>query len=313
MLNDGNLSVIADNSTLVKFSSKGEIIKVNREYKFHHTQEMDKQGKIYVPINNQRYSLQSNGRNPKHGINEGFAILDQDLEVLKTYSMEEIYQNSGLNYKINYGALSGDPFHINDVEPLIDDVETKVVLLSLRHKSAIIAFDLLDEKILWILEGYGKYQHDVDFVDNKENTISIFDNNTIYQKDGSITSEGNIFTIISNLPYPIKSEKQKLLIFSYGSNDEKEQDLVIKKERFDSLETKLIPKTAFEGLAEYISENESIFIEETAFGRLLEFNPKRKELLWQYVNRNNSNNFYYRMQWSRRIKKIDSKILENLK
>ena len=313
LLNDGSLSVIADNSTLVKFSPRGKLIKVNAEYKFHHTQEMDLQGKIYVPINNGKLSNQSNNRNPNHGINEGFAILDQELNVLKTYSMEEIYKNSGLEYKINYEAPSIDPFHINDVQPLHDDFETKIVLISLRHKSTVLAFDLDKEKIIWVLEGYAKYQHDVDFINNQANYISIFDNNTIYMEDGTAKSLGNIFTTVANLPDPTESKNSELIIFNYGSKSEKEKDLILNKEEFNSLDNKLIPKTAYEGLSEFIVENDSLFIEETSYGRLMEYNPKTKKILWQFINKNESNNLYYRMMWSRRMKSISPNILNYLK
>ena len=50
------------------------------------------------------------------------------------------------------------------------------------------------------------------------------------------------------------------------------KELNLYQEKFELLEKKLIPKTITEGNSEYITETNSITIEETNYGRTLYFN-----------------------------------------
>ena len=307
LTNDGSLIAIADGSTLVKFSLDGDLIKLNNDFQFHHSIEQDNQGKIYVPIH------KSNSMEPKyiykgHRLFEGFAILDQDLNVLKTYMIEDIYKKAKIDYLINYESPSNDPFHINDVQPLLNDFNTKIVFLSIRNKSTILAFDLQKKSLIWLLKGYSKYQHDVDILDENGQSISIFDNNINYANDRRSRSDANIFTIIKNLPNLNKPRNSSLIIYNNYSDDQFTRELEIIQEKFNNLENNQIPKTLYEGLSEFIVENNSIFIEEAMNGRLLEVSPVENKILWQYINRNDKNNFYYKMVWSRRMKEIPTNL-----
>ena len=100
---------------------------------FHHSIEKDNQDKIYVPIIT---------RNPYSKVfaDEGFAVLDTDLNVLKTYSLTRILKKAGLDHYI-FSTKIEDPFHINDVAPLKNNKKTSVVLISIRSLSSIIAYD----------------------------------------------------------------------------------------------------------------------------------------------------------------------------
>ena len=42
----------------------------------------------------------------------------------------------------------------------------------------MLAYDFKDGKLIWILNGYGKMQHDIDVLDNEGTYIS-FDNNAL--------------------------------------------------------------------------------------------------------------------------------------
>ena len=107
--------------SLIKISAKGKVIAVNTEYKFHHSLEIDNQGNIYAPIlTKDNYPGGADFRE------EGFAILDKNLKVLKVFLLSEIYENSPFNYKIFSVDSNKDPFHLNDVAPLYDSEETKV-------------------------------------------------------------------------------------------------------------------------------------------------------------------------------------------
>ena len=78
LLNDGSITITHLGGAIVKISPRGELIKFNDEYIFHHSQEIDNQGKIYTPI----HTLPEGYTDPnmkKLSYREGFAILDQEL------------------------------------------------------------------------------------------------------------------------------------------------------------------------------------------------------------------------------------------
>ena len=304
LLKNGNL-IFTLEGNLVMISPDGSFLKTNSELNFHHSIEIDRQGKIYAPFWNKDI-MGAYPRYKNRYANSGFAILDSELKLLEKYYLDEIYEDAGLDYDLFNPKPTGDPYHLNDVEPLRDDNKTAVVLLSVRHQSSVLAFNLNDRKIKWILKGYSNFQHDVDFLNKDGTYISIFDNNV---EKGSSTKR-NFYTTIENLPSPISNEK--LYIFNYVSNHAKERELLVKRENFASLNNKFIPKTYSNGRSDFIKDNSSLTIEETIFGRTFEFDPNTKKLLWQYINRNDDNMNYYMNSWSRRIDIIEEKTIENL-
>ena len=80
------------------------------------------------------------------------------------------------------------------------------------------------------------------------------------------------------------------------------------KGKISKLGKNLIPKTITEGNSEIIYENDSITIEETNYGRLFEYDLKRKEVIWEYINRNDKKDLYYMMGWSRRLNVLPESI-----
>ena len=65
----------------------------------------------------------------------------------------------------------------------------------------------------------------------------------------------------------------------------------------------MIPITNTAEQSEMILENNSFFIEERIHGRSFEYDFNKKEL-WEFINRDNITNNYYRKSWSRRSKNI---------
>lgn len=312
LLEDGSLIVndVRPGNPLIKLSLDGVLEKVNVEYKYHHSLNMDNQGNIYVPIGMRNKMPRVNiDVAPLELEDQGFAILDKDLNIKKVYSISEIYEKAGLDYTIYSRHPSSDPFHINDVEPYLSNNDSKIVLISLRSSSSIIAFDIKSEKVLWMIQGYFNRQHDVDILDNEGKYISIFDNNVIK----GINQKGNRFVTINNLPSLKNSESKDLFVFSYPSKQVKENKLIINAEDFSFFKNKeMVPKTNTAGQSEMIIKNNSVFIEESNHGRSFEYDYKRRELLWEYINRNNITNNYYRKSWSRRYKNISKNLLQLL-
>tara|TARA_Y100000589_G_C27156087_1_gene630914 strand:- start:300 stop:1736 length:1437 start_codon:yes stop_codon:yes gene_type:complete len=304
LLKDRSLILLASvpyNGKLLKFSKESELIKANEEYIFHHSIEIDNQEKIYVPITM---------KNPYSQVfaDQGFAILDTDLNVLKTYSLTKILKKAGLDHYI-FSTKIEDPFHINDVTPLKNNKKTNVVLISIRSLSSVIAYDMELDKVVWKLHGYWNRQHDVDILDSKGTYISIFDNNVINGK----TSNLNFFTTVENLPNLEDNLNKSLIIYNANSNHKEELSLRINKEKFNFLDNLIKPQTITAGQAEYILDNDSVFIEESNYGRSFEYDIKRKKLLWQYINRNDEKDIYFMKFWSRRFKELpfDAKIRNN--
>ena len=64
------------------------------------------------------------------------------------------------------------------------------------------------------------------------------------------------------------------------------------------------PKTITSGQSEYLPKNNSVFIEESNYGRSFEYDKKNKKLLWQYINRNDKKDLYFMKFWSRRLEKL---------
>ena len=312
LLEDGSLIVndIRPGGPLIKISLNGTVEKVNVEYKFHHSLNMDNKGNIYVPI-------AMRNKMPRVDIDlapleledQGFAILDKDLNIKKVYSISKIYEKSGLDYLLYSRHPSHDPFHINDVEPFITENDTNIVLISLRSSSSIIAFDMKSEEIKWMIQGYFNRQHDVDILDNEGRFISIFDNNVIK----GVKDEGNRFVTIKNLPSLRDNESKDFYIYSFPSKQFLEDNLIIETEDFDFFDNKdFIPITNTAGQSEMILKNNSVFIEESNHGRSFEYDFKRRKLLWEFINRNNITNNYYRKSWSRRYKNISQNLLKLL-
>ena len=300
MLDDGSIVTIfwgnGKDNPLLKISLNGLIDRINTDFYFHHSIEIDSQDYLYVPIREKEKS-------GERFAEEGFAILDKNLNIIKKFFLSDIFDKSNLNYLIYSKRVTSDPFHLNDVQPIVNPKETSIVLLSLRSLSSIIAYDFKEEKVLWVLQGYANRQHDVDILNENGSYISIFDNNIAKGLD----SLGNKFLEINGLPNLKNKENINTLIYSSISNHDAEKKLSLKSENFNFLEEIKRPKTITGGQSEFIKENNSIFIEESNYGRLIEIDRNNGEVLWTYINRNDSNKIYYRMSWSRRLKSIPYK------
>ena len=149
MLDDGSIVTIfwgnGKDNPLLKISLDGLIDRINTDFYFHHSIEIDSQDNLYVPIREKE-------KLGERFAEEGFAILDKNLNIIKKYFLSDIFDKSNLNYLI---ILKGLLVTLsNDVQPIVDPKETSIVLLSLRSLSSIVAYDFKEEKVLWVLQGY---------------------------------------------------------------------------------------------------------------------------------------------------------------
>lgn len=299
LLTDGSILIneLGTKRAIIKLDQCGKFIKANELLRTHHGLEMDKEGKIYSPVRGARI-LKDKNLHPISFVSDGFAIYDQDLNILGKYSLLDIYEKNDLATDI-YGnqEMIDDPFHLNDVQPYISPDGSKYVLLSMKGHSRIMALNLENLEVLWFIDRATSLQHDVDILNENKNSIniSIFDNNTrMYQ---NYKNFGNQVAFLDNLPIDNNFET-----FSIG--DKKQYDKYqIKYEKFESLSEEMKPKTRNEGRADIIIENNSLMIEETNFGRLIEIDTNTGEILWQYYNLSEGE-MPFIMNWSRRLSKL---------
>lgn len=186
ILEDGSLvfNTQSGYNVLMKIDRYGEIKNVNRELEFHHSLNLDARGNIYACFN--------------EGDREGYAILNQNLDILETFYIDDLYKRHNLLSRI-YSSNSPDPIHINDVEPILNSKVNKnlqeLVLISLRSTSSIILYNQFEKKIISIFDGMVRQQHDVDVISENPLEISIFDNNVLNEKK----SLGNKVIFLKNI------------------------------------------------------------------------------------------------------------------
>jgi len=98
------------------------------------------------------------------------------------FSLTDILAQNGLAYLIRQSVDTRDPFHLNDIEPVLKDgpfFQSGDLFLSLRHLSLVLHFRPATGKICRVIRGPFAFQHDVDIL--SDSTISLFDNHTTAQ------------------------------------------------------------------------------------------------------------------------------------
>ena len=142
-------------------------------------------------------------------------------------------------------------------------------------------------------------QHDIDIISvgNETIDISIFDNNTFnFIKP---KNNGNQVVIFKNLPVRYK-EGFKLIGDETNIKNTKLRGFHFSQE----IDKDYRPIALSAGESDLIKANNSVMIEESNFGRLVEVDLENKEILWQYVNKKTANALPFLLNWSRRYRNI---------
>ncbi len=301
------IAMVGRGEAIIKIDKCGKIINWNKGYGFHHSIEKDSNENIYAPISyfpDEKYYKNYGYDSRKKFRNEGFAILDQELNIKEIYSMGDILRKAGLleDAMSSLHPIS-NPFHINDVVPLISEESgDKAVYLSLRHYG-LLAYNIDKKKLIWVIKGATDFQHDINILDQTGEAITIFDNGKRDIKSPHDFSN-NSFLKISNLPNLNSHEKTKYFL----GRDLKSQGLDIIRYDFKNLPESLRPKTATQGHGKFSSNESKLFIEEADHGRLFEIDMKTKKFLWTYVNKSEKNSTPFFISWSRRIENLPFKV-----
>ena len=314
LLEDGSLitytdTIIKNNEKpLLKINKCGKLLVKRDDAHYHHSIEIDEDGLIYVASRPKPEEIDLNIF-PKGFISDGFHIFDSDLNLISKYSLIDIYRkNNLLKDIISHGPIKVDPFHLNDIQPYKTINGKKIVLLSIRNQSQILAFDLDQEKIIWIIDRATSHQHDVDiFSGNKDSiNISIFDNNVYFYDKYTIPEyESNRYITFENLN--INPNKQ----IQFIDSAKKFKNYNMKIDSFNYLPNHLRPITKTEGLSEFSKNNNTLMIEETNYGRLFEVDLKTKKLLWKFINKSKKDGLSYYLNWSRRMDDLPGNLENN--
>ena len=269
LFNDGSL-VFHHDSPLVKVDVCGNLIFQIATDVFHHSIQADADGNIWVPTKINPSTIEVFGEKYE---DDAITKLSADGEILMQQSVTGILLKQDLQHEIyTFDNFVADPIHLNDIEPVNSSGlywEKGDVFLSLGHLNMIALYRPSAEKLVWWTQRQLNHQHDIDILNDHE--ISIFDNNRIMSGDGDVVKGSNEILV-----YDFATDQMRSLI----KPNLRDHDV----------------RTISQGLSE-ILDNGNIFVEETNYGRLLEFNSDG-QLEWEYINRA-SDGLVYMLNWSR--------------
>ena len=281
VLSDGSLISHSDYAPLFKIDICSNLVWLNQLERFHHSNELVEEDKIWVPAQMYPYSTTvSNHINEPGFQDDAIARLDKNGEIEFIKSVSELLIENGIK-KTNILEIY-DPIHLNDIEPArfkSDYWNKNDLFLSIPRFAAIVQYRPSTNKVIRYIQGPFSWQHDVDIISGEE--ISIFNNNntTIAKNNSEI------------LIYNLKNEN-----FYKKFNEQ------LIKDDF---------KTDTEGISEILKDG-SMLVEEQNHGRLIFFN-NNGEKEWEYVNKDSKGNIYF-ISWSRIIeeKNLLTKIKESI-
>lgn len=285
---DGSMIFHADMSPLIKIDKDSKVVWILNGF-FHHSQELDAEGNIWVPslIEHSKFYPKLFPRLNDNAITE----ISRDGKILFQKSAAEILDENGYRGLLIGGPYENDLLHLNDLQPAL--TTTKYwnkgdLLVSIRNKSTVFLYRPSTNKIIWLKTGPWLNQHDVDFID--QSSIGVFGND-IVRYDAQVITESNSFEV-----------------FVHGNNQQYIYDF--KTNQTDTPYSEFFKKakiaTSTEGRSDVLS-NGDLFVEETNNNRLLRGN--KKDIVWQYVDRIDDKSVAA-LCWSRYLTKEEFKNLK---
>ncbi len=209
-----------------------------------------------------------------------------DGRILFHRSLTDILVENNLTHLLLKTGQAWDPFHLNDVEPVLTDGpywKQGDVFLSMRCISTVIHYRPSTDEVIRVIEGPFYTQHDVDVIN--DSTLSIFNNNAhvTWQKTRT------------NLP--LGSERKEAgdhysnIVFYHLESGETE---FIEKPTFES--NRIFTTT--EGIVDWMADG-SVFVEEQNSGVLWVL--KNSEVLYKNVLTSQHEGYHHLPNWTRII------------
>ena len=270
---DGNLISHSEEGPMFKLDLCSNTNWILSDERYHHSVEKDHEGNFWIPSYLEPYSKTMQNYRGRTGLlDDAINKISSDGEILYRKSVFDILMEGNVA-KYNQIYIDNDPFHLNDIQPVLKDSDywkRGDLFLSLRNINTVILYRPSENKVLKVITGPFYMQHDVDII--SDNEISIFNNNYLFTKDGP------------------KNENIEILIYNFKTNTFRKS--------FENSINDISIKTAAGGLSDFLNDG-SILIEEQVKGRLLLID-KNGKLEWEYVNKSNDDKVY-QLNWSRII------------
>jgi len=260
ILEDGGL-IFQNESSLYKIDACSKV-KWFIKGTFHHSNEMDADGNIWVPgvMNPSSYDGFLSHRD------DSIVKISPQGQVLYEKSVARMLEENGYRGLLGIG-FGEDPIHLNDIQPALSDSDfwkKGDLLISIRNRNTVFLFHPETEKITWLRTGPWMAQHDGDFISDHE--ISVYGNDVI----SNPRFKGNQGGI------KLMDGYNNVYIYDFRTDSMSLPYLEIMKA--------MDVRTPAEGLAT-ILENGDVFIEESNHGRLLMLS--REKAKWEFTNKIN--------------------------
>lgn len=278
LLEDTSIVIVQDKSpNLYRLDKYSNIIWHNTSYRYHHAINLDSQNNVWVCSHGGNYSPYYDDSITKIDIHTGKVLFHKPIL--------DILSDNDLIYFIYGMGYSMDPLHLNDIQPILVDGKywkKGDIFLSFRHKSLIILYRPLTNKVLRVIQGPFFHQHDVDI--QSDSTISFFNNNM----------SGLADVIEDNSKYPSINKVSEVL--SYNFKDSSFTSLFP-----DYFESEKI-YTHTQGLHEILS-NGDLFVESSDSGKVYVLN--NKGVMYKNTLTPIHNNFVQKVHWTRIYENLD--------
>jgi hypothetical protein len=290
LLEHNNIVVSCDERPgLIRLDSSSNFVWINNDFIFHHAINFDADHNIWIPGVKQSDGI----------ITPNLLIVDNkevyyrdDLivhvdsktgQTLFSKSLTEIFIENQLEYLINKSPYPHDPFHLNDIQPALENssyYNKGDLFLSIRQLSIIMQYRPETNEVIKIIEGPFLLQHDIDIL--SPNTIAILNNNNISNN----TYNDDVFKP-TNETFERKINHSNVLIYNF----EEDSFTPLYEESFISNKI----WTGAEGLYT-LMDNKDLFFEEQNSGILWVIN--KNGVVLKTTLKSNIEGYHYLPNWT---------------
>ena len=266
LLDDGSI-LFKGNNLLVRLDACNRVAWTR--FGFHHSIERAAEGQFWIAMVHR--TPMRRGAGPAYR-SEAIALVSEDGEILRSETLDEIFARNGLAPLVHGREYSNDPYHLNDIEPVLEDGrywKRGDLFLSLAHQSMILLYRPSTGRILWRRTGPWMVQHDVNILDDRR--IAIFDNRV------SLDAAG---------PVVIGNSRELVVDFATGTISSP----------WETAFRRLAVRASSNGRGTVLSGGD-IVIEESMSGEAMRVNA-RGDVRWRYLNTDQAGR-RYRLFWSR--------------
>jgi len=183
-LDNGDLLAIYEGIGIIKIDKESNLIWAN-PCRAHHSIFIHENGNVYTLTRNRvkpDYESEFSPYFPKFVLEDFITVLSPDGNIIKKISILKSFLNSDFATVLSDGITKvEDILHTNSIEVLDGSLEDKVpmfkkglILISMRHKNVIALIDPEKEKVVWVMYGLWRGQHEPVILE--DGAVMVFDN-----------------------------------------------------------------------------------------------------------------------------------------